>query len=77
MKALIRARFDGKVFIPEEPVDLAEGQTVTLILLEEVPRAQGRSVEERLAAFDRFTQRGVRGVILPPEALSRASIYEE
>ena len=77
MKTLIHARYDGKVLIPEEPLELEEGQRVTMLLVEPVPKAEELSVEERIAALKRFVEGGVRGVNLPPEALRRESIYED
>lgn len=76
MKVAIRARFDGKVFVPEEPVDLAEGEEVWVLTQ---PRAaDGRMTEEdALTALERFVSRGVSGVNLPDEALRRESIYED
>jgi predicted DNA-binding antitoxin AbrB/MazE fold protein len=77
MKTLIRARYDGRVLVPEEPLDLQAGQTVTMMLLEPLPKAEELSVEERLEALRRFVERGVRGVNLPDEALRRENIYED
>ena len=31
----IRAHFDGKVFVPDEPVDCAKNQPVRLVVMEE------------------------------------------
>lgn len=77
MKTLIHARYDGKVLIPEEPLQLEEGQRVTVLLLEPSPKAENLSVEERIAALRRFVEGGVRGVNLPDEALRRETIYED
>jgi len=77
MKTLIRARYDGRVLVPEEPLDLQAGQTVTMMLLEPLPKAEELSVEERLEALRRIVQRGARGVNLPDEALRRENIYED
>ncbi|MEJ5252252.1 MAG: antitoxin family protein [Chthonomonadetes bacterium] len=86
MKVAIRARFDGEVFVPEEPVDLAEGERVLIQVLSPVPFA-GKAVtpeeveavlaELRMTALERFVSRGVSGVNLPDEALRRESIYED
>ena len=77
MKTLIHARYDGKVLIPEEPLELEEGQRVAMLLVEPSPKVEDLSVEERIAALKRFVEGGVRGVNLPPEALQRESIYED
>ena len=33
--SLIRAHFDGKVFVPDEPVDCAKGQPVQLVVMQD------------------------------------------
>lgn len=77
MKTLIHARYDGKVLIPEEPLELQEGQTVTMLLIEPPLKAEEVSIEEKIAALKRVVEGGVRGVNLPPEALRRETIYED
>lgn len=77
MKTLIHARYDGKVLIPEEPLELKEGERVAILLLESALRVQEPSLEEKMAALQRFVERGVRGVNLPDEALRRENLYED
>lgn len=77
MKTLIHARYDGKALIPEEPLELKEGERVAILLLESALRVQEPSLEEKMAALQRFVERGVRGVNLPDEALRRENLYED
>lgn len=77
MKTLIRARYDGKVLIPDESLDLEEGQNVTVLIVEPSQDVNTLSVEERIAALRRIVERGARGVNLPDEALRRENIYED
>lgn len=70
----LRAHFDGRVLVPEEPLDLPLNRTLTVHV--EVPSCTKDDVVERLAALDRIVTRSV-GVNLPREALSRESIYED
>lgn len=77
MKTLIHARYDGKVLIPEEPLELEEGQRVAIFLMELPLQANNASKEKRRAALRRIVERGVHGVNLPDEALRRENIYED
>ena len=77
MKTLIHARYDGKVLVPEEPLQLEEGQRVAIFLMELPLQANNTSKEKRIAALRRIVERGVHGVNLPDEALRRENIYED
>lgn len=74
MTVQLRARFDGQVLVPEEPLDLPVNQTFTIHL--EVPGPAPDDTAERLAALERIARRAAN-VNLPSEALSRESIYED
>ena len=72
----IRAHFDGKVIVPDEPVDWPVGRSIRVSIdLQEEPRVP--SVEERRAALRRLAARAVPGVNIPEEALRRENLYEE
>jgi hypothetical protein len=77
MSVTIRARFDGKVLVPEEPVALPQHQTLELEWKPTVPLASTLSQAEWNAAFERLLAHAVHGVNLPEEALRRESIYAE
>ncbi len=82
MTTILRARFDGTALIPEEPVDLPVGETLTITVSGgpvEPPLPiladPSRSLEERLAAIRESFSHGIAGQGLPAEALRRESIY--
>lgn len=77
MKTLIHARYDGKVLIPEEPLELREGQRVAVFLLELPLQAGGLSKEQKKDVLRRIVERGAKGIDLPDEALRRETIYED
>ena len=85
MTRTFEVRFDGRVLVPTEPVDLPIDEPLRLTV-EPVPEPgpQKRlptfgdpnlSLEEKLAALDRMYRLAVHGVNLPDEATSREGIY--
>jgi predicted DNA-binding antitoxin AbrB/MazE fold protein len=77
---VIRARFDGKVLVPDEPLDLPIGEPLKL-LLERSEQEDQRSyeeltVEERLERLKRITGT-IQRVLIPDEALLRENLYDE
>lgn len=72
MNVRLRARFDGQVLVPEEPIELPMDQTLTVHV--ELPTAPGTAA--RLDALDRLLHRAVDAA-LPADALTRESIYED
>jgi hypothetical protein len=77
MPVTIRAHFDGKVIVPDEPVDLPVDQPLQVELRLAEPEAASLSMEERRAALERFLSRPIHGLSIPDEALSRENLYEE
>ncbi len=79
MTKSIRAHFDGKVIVPDEPVDLPVNHPLEVRLEslgQELPATSGNGVAERLRALARA--RGcVRGPTIPLEALRRENLYDE
>jgi hypothetical protein len=82
MTCTVRAHFDGKAIIPDEPVDLPVGKPLQLTV-EPLPDRQERlpvfadpsaTHEDRRRAIQRIFASGVEGVNLPDEAMSRESI---
>jgi hypothetical protein len=81
MVVRIKAHFDGKTIVPDEPIDLPVGAEVTV----EVPGVSSNpagispapTVEERLAALDRLSEMAVQGVGLPREATRRENLYDD
>lgn len=80
LKTAIRARFDGKVFVPEEPVDLPEGEEVWVLAIPQATTSHrlvnGRDNADAMTALERLVSRGIKGANLPDEALMRENIFE-
>jgi hypothetical protein len=72
----IRAHFDGKVLVPDEPLDLPINEPLDLELLPSAGKLVGAAIEEQLARLNRASGR-IRGPVIPPEALRRSALYEE
>ncbi len=77
MSIVIRAHFDGKTIVPDEPVDLPVGEPFEAEL--HVPSAVERAqeIKRRLAALKRLKRHAVRGADIPLEALRRENMYED
>jgi hypothetical protein len=72
MSMIIRARYDGKFLVPEEPLDLPVDEPLELEL-----RLVGRPNEGRLKEMiDRLAARPLSGHAPPAEALRRENLYE-
>lgn len=78
MKMLIHARYDGKVLVPEEPLQLEEGQTVLLEITAPAGQSEASlSRERRRRALKQLVATAVEGANIPDEALRRANLYED
>ncbi len=79
MNKSIRAHFDGRVIVPDEPVDLPVNRPLEVRLESLAPESSatpGNGVAERLRSLARA--RGcVRGPTIPLEALRRENLYDE
>ena len=75
MSVVIRAHFDGKAIIPDEPVDLPVNQPLEAELTV-VGNESGRSAE-REAAWQRMLSLRIAGVCIPEDALRRENMYED
>ncbi len=79
MKKSIRAHFDGRVIVPDEPVDMPVNLPLEVRLESLAPEAAPGSrdgVSERLRALAR-AKGCVRGPTIPLEALRRENLYDE
>ena len=76
----IRAHFDGKVIVPDEPVALPTGTPLTVRVEQEtfVPAARA-TMEQRRAAFEAFIANANAHPVpyLSDEAIRTESIYED
>ncbi len=76
MAIRIRAHYDGKTIVPDEPIDVPVDQTFEADLYLE-SKEHENDFERRRAALHRIAARGVRGVSIPLEALRRENLYED
>jgi hypothetical protein len=74
MVRTIRAHYDGKVIVPDEPLNLPTNQRLRVQLLPEWTTAAGTAAE-RQAAVEWFRGNAIPGLGLPDAALTRESIY--
>lgn len=77
MAVRIRAHFDGKVIVPDEPVNLPAGQQLEAELHVRQPSQEKEDFARRLEAMHRTAAHGVRGTNIPLEALRRENLYED
>ena len=74
MAIVIKAHFDGKVIVPDEPVDLPVGESI-------VAELRLSSQENRRALtqadWDQFAACVVEGLNIPEDAFSRENLYED
>jgi hypothetical protein len=77
MAITIRAHYDGKVIVPEEPVELPINQTLELEVKAQMSTQSDISLEKRRAAFERIVARAVHGASISDESLRRENLYDE
>ncbi|MCW5935100.1 MAG: hypothetical protein KIT45_12515 [Fimbriimonadia bacterium] len=75
MTVMIRARFDGKVFVPDEPVDIPVGASGVFLMSQE--EQNPTTYRKSLDALQRLIRRGVKGANIPDEALRRENLYDD
>jgi hypothetical protein len=78
--ARIKAHFDGRFIVPDEPVELIPGQPL-LVDVQPIPERNGASagpeqIAQRLAAARRFFG-SFRAPVYPPEAYNRENLYRD
>jgi hypothetical protein len=74
MSVKITVHFDGKVIVPDEPVDLPVNQPLEAEFTVGESKT-GRS-SAREAAWQRLKELQIAGLNIPDEALRRESLYE-
>jgi len=70
----IRAHFDGKVIVPDEPVALPVDQPLVAELTLTGATEPGTTAAERQAAFDRLMSRSLTGLNIADGALRRENL---
>jgi len=80
MPVTIRAHFDGRVIVPDEPVELPVGEPLEVELKPIAVTREGfdrnLTVDERLQRLASASGR-ISGPNIPAEALRRENLYEE
>jgi hypothetical protein len=77
MTTTLRAHFDGKVIVPDEPVELPVGQPLRIEVYTASADYSALSPEERGAALDRLVVQAIPGLNIPDAVLRRENLYEE
>ncbi len=77
MMTTLRAHFDGKVIVPDEPVELPVNQPLKVLVHLAALECSDLRPEERRAALDRIVARAISGLNIADEALRRENLYEE
>jgi hypothetical protein len=75
MVVRIKAHFDGKTIVPDEPVSLPPGTSVVVEAGVPTRRTPAPTVEERLAILHRIASRACMTPGIPLEALRRENMY--
>ena len=75
MSVVVRVHFDGKVIVPDEPVDLPVNRQLRAEVSVVEPDA-ARSAE-REAAWQRLLSSRIPGLNISDEALRRENLYED
>lgn len=77
MTMTIRAHYDGKVIVPDEPVNWPVDQPLRISVEPDPTSFKAPASEERMAAIDRIAARAVRGARIPDDALRRENLYDD
>lgn len=73
---VIRAHFDGKTLVLDEPVDLPINEPLEFEL-RQAPEQIPWDPEKAKEAVRRIAARAVHGLNIPDEALRRENLYED
>ena len=76
MQKVIRARFSGRVIIPEEPLELPEGQSLEVII-KCIPSEIHSDAVSAQRAWQEIKATAIKGLNIPSDSLRREHIYEE
>jgi len=76
MAIVIRAHFDGKTIVPDEPVDLPVNQPLEFEL-KQGPQCLPWDPEKAEEAWAWLKSHPIRGLRIPDEALRRENLYED
>jgi predicted DNA-binding antitoxin AbrB/MazE fold protein len=76
MQKVIRARFSGRVIIPEEPLELPKGQSLEVIIIRCIPSEIHSDAANAQRAWQEIKATAIKGLHIPDEALRRECLYE-
>lgn len=76
MSNIIRAHYDGKVIVPDEPVDLPVNQPLEFDL-RGTPKCLPWDPNKAKEAIKWLEEHAISGLNIPDEALRRESMYED
>ncbi len=71
IKTQFRATFDGRVLVPEQDLGLCPGDSVELTMETASQSPDGRTIEERLKAFESAFGTVKTDIVLPLSAFDR------
>lgn len=77
MSVTIRLHFDGKVLVPDEPVDLPVDEPLKAEVSPAEPKLSAADIKRRRAALRRIASGAIHGLNIPDEALRRENMYED
>jgi hypothetical protein len=75
MVVRIKAHFDGKTIVPDEPIDIEPGTPLTVEYNTAGEKRPELTVEEKHEIIRRIASRAVKGPPIPDEALRRENMY--
>lgn len=76
MTRALKAHFDGKVLVPDEPVDLPVNEPLQLVVSSENGSGRPSNIEDRLRALEAATGT-ISAPPIPLEALRRENLYDD
>ena len=76
MQKIIRARFSGRVIIPEEPLELPEEQSLEVII-RCIPSEIHSDAANAQRAWQEIKATAIKGLNISSDSLCREHIYEE
>jgi hypothetical protein len=76
MSVVIRAHFDGKVIVPDEPVDLPVNEPLEFDL-RPTPTCLPWDPSKADEAWEWMKSHPINGLSIPDEALRRENLYED
>lgn len=77
MSIKVRAHFDGKAIIPDEPVNLPINARINAELEIVAEGEPDRVRENALRAWEEFKANPIRGLSISDDSLRRENLYEE